>query len=149
MNKKIKRFHEELKKAGKEKGKSSVIVYFVLRALVITCMILEFLRGDLNNAFLCLLSVLFYMVKVQRFHVSFLVQYIVPHIAGLLPDHMRSHDLCRACRLPLQFHTYSLFLIAVQLPEQVLILLCVLRHSCLLFLRGRNFAQPPHKMDHN
>lgn len=62
MNKKIKKFHEELKKAGKEKGKSSVIVYFVLRALVITCMILEFLRGDLNNAFLCLLSLVLFLI---------------------------------------------------------------------------------------
>lgn len=56
MNKKIKQFHQELKKTWKSKKKSSVIVYFVLRALVILCMILEFLRGDLNNAMLCFLS---------------------------------------------------------------------------------------------
>lgn len=56
MNKKIKSFHQELKKMWKTKKKSSVIVYFILRALVTLCMILEFLRGDLNNAMLCLLS---------------------------------------------------------------------------------------------
>lgn len=56
MKNKMKRFHEELKKDGKENGKSSIIVYFTLRILVIICMILEFIRGDLNNAFLCLLS---------------------------------------------------------------------------------------------
>lgn len=58
MKNKIKRLHAELKKEQKEKGKSSIIVYFTLRILVIICMILEFLRGDLNNAFLCLLSLI-------------------------------------------------------------------------------------------
>ncbi len=66
MKKKFKRFHNELKnelkKSWKEERKSSVIVYFVLRGLVILCMILEFLRGDLNNAFLCLLSLILFIV---------------------------------------------------------------------------------------
>ena len=52
----MKKFHEELKKEQQTNGKSSIVVYFTLRILVIICMILEFLRGDLNNAFLCLLS---------------------------------------------------------------------------------------------
>lgn len=56
MNNKMKKFHEELKKEQQTNGKSSIVVYFTLRILVIICMILEFLRGDLNNAFLCLLS---------------------------------------------------------------------------------------------
>lgn len=56
MKNKMKRFHEELKKEQKEHGKSSIIVYFTLRILVIICMVLEFFRGDWNNAFLCLLS---------------------------------------------------------------------------------------------
>lgn len=55
MKNRIKELQKELKK---EKGKSSIIVYFTLRILVIICMILEFLRGDLNNAFLCLLSLI-------------------------------------------------------------------------------------------
>ena len=53
---KIKELKKELKKAKSNHEKSSIIVYFTLRFLVIICMILEFLRGDLNNAFLCLLS---------------------------------------------------------------------------------------------
>lgn len=62
MRKKWKRFEKELKRLGKEKGKSSVAVYFVLRALVTICMVLEFLRGDLNNAFLCLLSLTLFVI---------------------------------------------------------------------------------------
>lgn len=66
MKKKFKRIHnelkKELKKSWKEERKSSVIVYFILRGLVILCMILEFLRGDLNNAFLCLLSLILFIV---------------------------------------------------------------------------------------
>lgn len=62
MRKKWKAFENELKKLGKEKGKSSVVVYFVLRALVTICMVLEFLRGDLNNAFLCLLSLILFLI---------------------------------------------------------------------------------------
>ncbi len=56
MKKMFKDINKELKQARKEKGRSSVVVYFTLRFLVILCMVLEFLRGDLNNAFLCLLS---------------------------------------------------------------------------------------------
>lgn len=62
FGKKIKKFQNELKRVGKESKSSSIIVYFVLRALVITCMILELLRGDLNNAFLCLLSLVLFIV---------------------------------------------------------------------------------------
>ena len=62
MKRRLKKFHEELKRAGKEQGKSSIAVYFILRALVITCMILEFIRGDLNNAFLCLLSLILFLI---------------------------------------------------------------------------------------
>ena len=46
------------KKISKENNKSSIIVYFTLRALVILCMILQFIRGDLNNALLCLLALI-------------------------------------------------------------------------------------------
>lgn len=58
MKNRLKQFHEELKKEQKEHGKSSIVVYFTLRILVIICMVLEFIRGDLNNAFLCLLSLI-------------------------------------------------------------------------------------------
>lgn len=54
--KKIKKFYKELKRILKESKKSTVIVYFVLRVLVILCMILQIIHGDINNAFLCLFS---------------------------------------------------------------------------------------------
>lgn len=62
MKNKFKEFKNELKRARKEKRSSSIVVYFILRALVIACMILEFLRGDLNNAALCLLSLILFLI---------------------------------------------------------------------------------------
>ena len=46
----------------KQTKKSSIAVYLVLRGLVILCMILQILRGDWNNAFLCLLSLVLFTV---------------------------------------------------------------------------------------
>ena len=60
--KKNKKINEILKNASKETNKSSITVYFILRALVIICMILQFIRGDLNNAFLCLLSLILFII---------------------------------------------------------------------------------------
>lgn len=62
MKKKLKEFHRELRRANKENRNSSIVVYFILRALVIICMILEFIRGDLNNAALCLLSLALFLI---------------------------------------------------------------------------------------
>lgn len=45
-----------------EAKKSTAIVYFSLRFLVIVCMILQLLRGDLNNAFLCLFSLFLFII---------------------------------------------------------------------------------------
>lgn len=50
--------HKLVKLAYKETKRSSLFVYLLLRFLVIVCMILQILRGDLNNALLCLLSLL-------------------------------------------------------------------------------------------
>lgn len=47
---------ELIKMAYKETKRSSLAIYLILRFLVILCMILQILRGDLNNALLCLLS---------------------------------------------------------------------------------------------
>ena len=58
MKKKFKKYIEKLKKIGNNTNKGTIIVYVVLRLLVILCMILEFLRGDLNNAFLCVLALI-------------------------------------------------------------------------------------------
>lgn len=44
--------------------KSSVLVYYLLRFLVITCMILEFIRGDLNNAILCLIALILFFIPM-------------------------------------------------------------------------------------
>lgn len=50
--------------AYRESKKSSVTVYIVLRVLVIACMIGQLLRGDLNNAFLCLLSLVLFTLPI-------------------------------------------------------------------------------------
>ena len=63
-NKIKKAFKEEIKQTH---GRVSVTVYLTLRLLVIICMILEFLRGDLNNAFLCLLSLILFLNRFTRY----------------------------------------------------------------------------------
>ena len=55
MKKKI-NVQKLVKMAYKETKRSSLAIYLILRFLVILCMILQILRGDLNNALLCLLS---------------------------------------------------------------------------------------------
>ena len=45
-----------IKMAYKETKRSSLAIYLILRFLVVICMILQIIRGDLNNALLCLLS---------------------------------------------------------------------------------------------
>ena len=42
-----------IKMAYKETKRSSLAIYLILRFLVIVCMILQIIRGDLNNALLC------------------------------------------------------------------------------------------------
>ena len=44
-----------IKIAYKENKRSSLAIYLILRFLVILCMFLQLIRGDLNNALLCLL----------------------------------------------------------------------------------------------
>ena len=45
-----------IKMAYKETKRSSLAIYLILRFLVVVCMFLQIIRGDLNNALLCLLS---------------------------------------------------------------------------------------------
>ena len=45
-----------IKMAYKETKRSSLAIYLILRFLVVICMILQIIRGELNNALLCLLS---------------------------------------------------------------------------------------------
>lgn len=55
MKKKI-NVQKLIKMAYKETKRSSLAIYLILRFLVILCMILQILRGNFNNALLCLLS---------------------------------------------------------------------------------------------
>ena len=56
-NKKI-NVQKAIKMTYKENKRSSLVIYLVLRFLVIICMIVQILRGDLKNALLCLLSLI-------------------------------------------------------------------------------------------
>ena len=62
MKKKFKKYIERLKKIGNNTNKGTIIVYVVLRLLVILCMVFEFIRGDLNNAFLCVLALILFVM---------------------------------------------------------------------------------------
>lgn len=48
----------------KETKRSSLIVYLILRALVIFCMVMQILHGDLGNAFLCLMSLVLLILPI-------------------------------------------------------------------------------------
>ena len=54
----------DLKKEISESKKSSLSVYLILRALVILCLVLQILRGDLNNAFLCIWALILFTVPL-------------------------------------------------------------------------------------
>jgi len=62
------KFIKSVKKTYKESKRSSLVVYAVLRALVIFCMIMQIIRGNFDNAMLCLLSLvlLFAPFVIQR-----------------------------------------------------------------------------------
>lgn len=53
---------ETFKEKFKYSSKRAVITYLVLRTLVILCLILQIVRGDLNNAFLCLLTLVLFTI---------------------------------------------------------------------------------------
>ncbi len=46
--------------AYRENKKSTIAIYLILRILVILCMILEMLRGEINNVLLCFLSLVLF-----------------------------------------------------------------------------------------
>lgn len=58
MGKYIKKIREKYKKTKKK----SLGIYMILRVLVIVCMVLQILRGEWNNAFLCLLSLILFTI---------------------------------------------------------------------------------------
>jgi len=51
-------------KKYKESKKSSFAIYITLRILVIACMILQLLRGEYENAFVCLLSLILFTLPI-------------------------------------------------------------------------------------
>lgn len=57
MKKKRYRIKDMFLDAYKETKRSSLLVFLILRGLVILCMILQILHGDLQNAMLCLFSI--------------------------------------------------------------------------------------------
>ncbi len=58
---------KEIKKVYGETKRSTLIVYIILRALVIVSMIRQILLGEINNAFLCLLSLVLFTIP---FHIQ-------------------------------------------------------------------------------
>ena len=56
------RFIEKIKAKYKETKKRSLLIYLILRILVIVCMVLQIIRGDWNNAFLCFLSLILFTI---------------------------------------------------------------------------------------
>ena len=62
------RLNKLIKQTYKETKRSSLLVYMIIRIIIIICMILQILRGDLHNALLCLLSLILLMLPffIQR-----------------------------------------------------------------------------------
>ena len=56
------KFSKQIAEKYKETKKSSLCVYLILRALVILCMIMQIIRGDFNNSFLCFFSLLLFTI---------------------------------------------------------------------------------------
>lgn len=56
------RYIEKIKEKYKATKKRSLAIYLILRVLVIICMVLQILRGEWNNAFLCLISLMLFTV---------------------------------------------------------------------------------------
>jgi hypothetical protein len=53
---------KKLKNEIKKKDKKTLTAYLILRALVIICMILEIIHGEMQNALLCLLSLILFLL---------------------------------------------------------------------------------------
>lgn len=53
-----------IKLTYKETKRSSLLVYLILRSLVILCMFLQIIHGDIQNAFLCLLSLVLLLLPI-------------------------------------------------------------------------------------
>ena len=58
----MKKAKKEFKKVIKEADKKTLVVYFKLRILVIICMIREILNGNFENAMICVLALILFLV---------------------------------------------------------------------------------------
>ena len=56
----MKKYVDRIKQQYIETKEKSLLIYMILRILVIVCMVLQIIRGDWNNAFLCILSLLLF-----------------------------------------------------------------------------------------
>ncbi len=68
------KIRKTLKENYKENKKSSLIVYFFLRFLVILCMLRQFFLGNYSNVLLCLLTLILFLLPFfiqQRLKISF------------------------------------------------------------------------------
>lgn len=54
------KYIEKIKEKYKKTKSKSLAIYLILRVLVIICMVLQILRGEWNNAFLCLVSLMLF-----------------------------------------------------------------------------------------
>ena len=58
------KLNDLIKDVYRETKRSSLLVYLILRILVIICMVLQIIRGDINNALLCLLSLFLLVLPI-------------------------------------------------------------------------------------
>ena len=58
--KNMSKFSKKIKQKYNESGKNSLAVYLLLRLLVIICAVSQFWLGNINNTFLCLLSLILF-----------------------------------------------------------------------------------------
>ena len=54
--------HEKVRNLIKGNDKKSIFVYFLLRTLIIICMIREIMNGNFQNAALCVLSLVLFLL---------------------------------------------------------------------------------------
>lgn len=67
-------FYKKIKKTIKNSSKASLTVYIILRILVIVCMIRELMIGNIENALLCILSLILFLVPAtieETFKIDF------------------------------------------------------------------------------
>ena len=58
---------KKLRDLYKETSKISFVVYIVLRLLVIICMVRELMQGNIENALLCVLSLILFFLTPDSF----------------------------------------------------------------------------------